>query len=100
MNPQRAPQFAWRPTPALRAASSARTTYEWEELPSLSGGLRRPQGLPHTAPAWRMTQPMSLGPMGEPEPEPFREVLLGLHVREILGDEVFEHFFGALPRRG
>lgn len=73
----------------------ATTTIEWEELPSLANGLRRMDFGPSTTPAWNNTLPLGLwAPQPEVAPQPFREPLAGLHVREIPGDEVFLHFFG------
>jgi hypothetical protein len=87
---------------ALQAAHAIRsralassTTIEWEELPSLAQGLRRADFGPSTTPAWNNTLPLGLwAPQPEVAPQPFREPLAGLHVREIPGDEVFLHFFG------
>ena len=80
-------------------ARALATTIEWEELPSLADGLRRPDArAPMTSrpgPVWNVTMPLDLWqPRAEPMPAPFREPLNGLHVREISGTEVFEHFFG------
>lgn len=68
---------------------------EWEELPSLATGLRRSDFGPSATPVWNPTLPLGLWPpQPEVAPQPFREPLAGLHVREIAGDEVFQHFFG------
>jgi hypothetical protein len=68
---------------------------EWEELPSLTGALRRSDFSTTTRSAWSSTERMELdGYRPEPAPAPFVETLDGLLVREITGDEVFRHFFG------
>jgi hypothetical protein len=86
-----------RPQPALHYAGRAvPDSYDWEELPSLANRLRRPDFGHSATPVWESTQPLDL-PASEPDemaPSPFRETLSGLHVREIAGDEVFQHFFG------
>jgi hypothetical protein len=76
------------------AAQALQTSYDWEELPSLVRGLRRSDFGHSATPVWNATQPMGLLQSAPAAPAPFREVLSGLHVREIAGDEVFEHFFG------
>jgi hypothetical protein len=80
------PLFArHRPLPAI----------EWEELPSLADALRLREYSTTTGPVWNSTEPMPLHMRDTaPEAEPFVEVLAGLHVREISGEEVFRHFFG------
>jgi hypothetical protein len=81
---------------AIRGRALARhTTIEWEELPSLADALRAGDRQVRPAPAWNPTLPLGLWqPQPEVAPAPFSEPLRGLHVREILGDEVFQHFFG------
>jgi isocitrate/isopropylmalate dehydrogenase len=68
---------------------------EWEELPSLTGALRRSEFVTTRGSVWHSTERMDLAPL-EPEakPAPFVEAVEGLLVREIAGDEVFKHFFG------
>ncbi len=77
---------------------------EWEELPSLAGSLaerRRAAVAVSTqtftpsefGPAWTSTMPASLDP--QREPEPFRETLNGMVMREVHEPEVFRHFFGS-----
>ena len=80
---------------ALARSAGTATTIEWEELPSLANGLRRMDFGPSTTPAWNNTLPLGLwAPQPEVAPQPFCEPLAGLHVREIPGEEVFQHFFG------
>jgi hypothetical protein len=86
---------------------------EWEELPSLADSLA--QRLVSYDPrqriaagstlsefelrfgsSWDNTLPASLDPA--PQPEPFRETLRGLVMREVREPEVFRHFFGAARR--
>lgn len=80
-------------------ARARATTIEWEELPSLAEMLRRADFGPSEracVPVWNATQPLELWqPQYDVAPAPFREPLNGLHVREIEGPEVFDHFFGA-----
>lgn len=66
---------------------------EWEELPSLTGALRRSEFVTTRGSVWSSTEPMGLMPR-TPEPAAFVEAVEGLLVREISGDEVFRHFFG------
>jgi hypothetical protein len=68
---------------------------EWEELPSLTGALRRSDFVTTRGSVWHSTEPLGLMPH-EPAPPPavFVEAVKGLLVREIAGDEVFRHFFG------
>ena len=88
------PAVARRNSPFAR--QRALDGIEWEELPSLAEALRRDDYSSTRAPVWNTTQPMPLQPSkAEAAPEPFVEALSGLHVREITGDEVFRHFFGA-----
>ncbi len=76
---------------------------EWEELPSLAGSLaeRRQAAAQASNPAfgrsefgaaWSATMPAALDPLREPEP--FRETLNGMAMREVHEPEVFRHFFG------
>jgi hypothetical protein len=68
---------------------------EWEELPSLTGSLRRNDFTTTAGSVWSSTERMELTPSEpEPKPAPFVEAVSGLLVREIVGDEVFRHFFG------
>ncbi|MFO1218570.1 MAG: hypothetical protein U1E89_09385 [Burkholderiaceae bacterium] len=68
---------------------------EWEELPSLTGALRRSDFLTTRGSVWHSTEPMGLMSVEPaPGPAPFVEAVDGLLVREIVGDEVFKHFFG------
>ncbi len=91
MNYQRQPQL--RPLPPPRGALQARRdVIEWEDMPSLHERVRRSEFGPSASPAWNATRPIGL--WEAPPPTPFREVLHGLHVREIDEDEVFQHFFG------
>ena len=67
---------------------------EWEELPSLAQSLNR-QEPGFGGSVWTATQRMELFSYDEaPRPAPFAEPINGLHVREIDGSEVFQHFFG------
>jgi hypothetical protein len=71
-------------------------TIEWEELPSLADTLRRNELVFAAGTAWTATQRMELQSFDDvPPPAPFTEAINGLHVREIDGSEVFQHFFGA-----
>jgi hypothetical protein len=81
---------------AIRSRALAQlTTIEWEELPSLADALRPGDRHVRPAAAWNATLPLGLWqPQPEVAPSPFTEPLRGLHVREIQGDEVFQHFFG------
>ena len=76
---------------------------EWEELPSLAGSLAERRqaaaqasnstfGRPEFGAAWSATMPAALDPLREPEP--FRETLNGMAMREVHEPEVFRHFFG------
>jgi hypothetical protein len=68
---------------------------EWEALPSLVDALRRNQVSSTGGSVWNSAEPLGFQPMrSEAAPESFVEVLAGLHMREITGDEVFRHFFG------
>jgi len=68
---------------------------EWEQLPSLADALRRNLFSTTSGSVWNDTEPLGSHPMqSEAAPEPFVEVMAGLHMREITGDEVFRHFFG------
>lgn len=73
----------------------AHDAIEWEELPSLTGALRRSEFVTTRGSVWHSTERMELMPL-EPEarPAPFVEAVEGLLVREITDDEVFKHFFG------
>ena len=87
---------------------------EWEELPSLADSLaerlvvlgtrhrdaiaaaqarasafERAAAMGHV---WDSTRPMELEP--ERAPQPFREALDGLAIREVIEPEIFRHFFG------
>ena len=67
---------------------------EWEELPSLAQSLNR-QDHGFSGSVWTATQRMELFSYDDaPVPAPFAEPINGLHVREIDGLEVFQHFFG------
>ena len=67
---------------------------EWEELPSLAQSLTR-QEHGFSGSVWPATQRMELFSYDDvPVPAPFAEPINGLHVREIAGSEVFQHFFG------
>ena len=81
---------------AIRSRALGRPgSIEWEELPSLAETLRQGDRQVRTMPAWNPTLPLGLWqPQPEAAPAPFTEPLRGLHVREIAGDEVFQHFFG------
>lgn len=97
MNYQRQPQL--RPLPTRGALRSGRDQIEWEDMPSLQQHVRRHSDFgPSQPPVWNATAPMGL--WQPPPPSQFSEVLNGLHVREIHGREVFDHFFGSqsLPR--
>ena len=76
---------------------------EWEELPSLAGTLAERRqtaaqasnsafGRSAFGAAWSATMPAALDPLREPEP--FRETLNGMAMREVHEPEVFRHFFG------
>ena len=89
--------FTMNRTPLYPSSSShrgARSLFgalEWEELPSLSDSLRRP----FSGSVWTATQRMELFDYDDaPPPAPFAEPIDGLHVREIDGCDVFQHFFG------
>ncbi len=105
------------PPQALRAAHHRVPVrgdgIEWEELPSLADSLA--QRLVHHDPrqriaagstvaefelrfgsSWDNTLPAVLDPA--PQPEPFREALRGLVMREVREPEVFKHFFGTPAR--
>ena len=83
---------------------------EWEELPSLAErlGARRPvQRFDDSEPArfersstyhsaWDNTMPAPFD--ATPQPQPFRETLSGLAMREVTEPDVFRHFFGAGAR--
>lgn len=76
-----------------RGSRSVFGTLEWEELPSLVGSLRRELGFAGSV--WTATQRMELFDYDDvPPPAPFVEPIDGLHVREIDGADVFQHFFG------
>ena len=86
---------------------------EWEELPSLADTLAERLvvlGTRHrdaiaaarsraatfervASGAWDATRPADLEP--ETSPQPFREPLRGMAVREVIEPDVFRHFFGA-----
>ena len=87
---------------SLRAVAHS-GAIEWEELPSLVGTLaerRHPAaqasnsafGRSEFSAAWSATMPAALDPLREPEP--FRETLNGMAMREVHEPEVFRHFFG------
>ena len=77
-----------------RGARSLFGALEWEELPSLAGSLRHRE-LGFAGSVWTATQRMELFDYDDaPPPTPFAEPINGLHVREIDGNEVFQHFFG------
>ena len=76
---------------------------EWEELPSLAGSVAERRqaaanasnsvfGRSDFGAAWSATMPAALDPLREPEP--FREMLNGMAMREVHEPEVFRHFFG------
>lgn len=67
---------------------------EWEELPSLTGSLRRNE-LGFAGSVWNETQRMDLQTQDHTPPATFAEPIDGLHVREIDGADVFCHFFGS-----
>jgi len=74
----------------------------WEAPPSLQHRVVRNDAVQHddAAPVWAVTMPADLEPTRAPEP--FREPLQGLSVRDIDEPEVFNVFFGgaaALRRR-
>jgi hypothetical protein len=69
----------------------------WEERPSLADALRRGEFSTTSGSAWSSTEAVALQALeSEAAPGPFVEVLAGLQMREITGDEVFRHFFGIL----
>jgi len=77
-----------------RGARSRFGALEWEELPSLADSLRHRE-LGFAGSVWTATQRMELFDYDDaPAPAPFVEPINGLHVREIDGAEVFQHFFG------
>ena len=88
---------------ALHRAVAHSGAIEWEELPSLAGSLaERRRAAEHASnssfdrpefgAAWSATMPAALAPLREPEP--FRETLNGIAMREVHEPEVFRHFFG------
>lgn len=80
-------------------ARALATTIEWEELPAIAHTAirhRERSSWSRTSmrPVWNVTAPMPMAPVAtDVAPVPFREPLNGLHVREIEGAEVFDHFF-------
>lgn len=88
---------------------------EWEELPSLTdsladrlvvlGGRHRDalaaaqarasafERAARSGTAWDSTRPAAFEPT--PAPQPFREALEGLAIREVTEPDVFRHFFGS-----
>ncbi len=88
---------------------------EWEELPSLADSLAdrlvvlgtRAREATGAAPsrrfafgpaaksgaAWDTTRPAAFD--ATPPPQPFREALTGLAIREVTEPDLFRHFFGA-----
>ena len=80
---------------------------EWEELPSMADSLaeRRRAAVDASNPAfgrsdfgavWNNTMPAALDLLREPEP--FREALNGMAMREVHEPEGFRHFFGGSAR--
>jgi hypothetical protein len=69
--------------------------FEWEELPSLASMLR--DLTTGAGPVGHSTEPMPLQAIAAPMPVQFAEPIHGLQIREIGGDSLFSHFFGA-PR--
>lgn len=94
MNPRHAYARPVRHSP-LFARHRPLDAIEWEELPSLTGSLRRSDFSSTSGSVWSSTERMELvAREPEPAPAPFVEAVSGLLVREIAGDEVFRHFFG------
>ncbi|MCK6422928.1 MAG: hypothetical protein L6Q73_18765 [Aquabacterium sp.] len=86
--------------PVSRRAPDA-DALEWEELPSLADVLQRYRergtAAQAAALAWTHTQPQALDdsrPARVDPAVPFDEVIDGLHTRELVGPDLFEHFFG------
>lgn len=99
MNTSRHPPY--RVAPHRPGAHSG--AIEWEELPSLALSLAERRqaatqvsnsafGRSEFGAAWSATMPAALDPLREPEP--FRETLNGMAMREVHEPEVFRHFFG------
>lgn len=91
--------------PASRRAAEA-DALEWEELPSLADVLQRYRergtAAQAAALAWTHTQPQALDDGRSARVDatvPFDEVIDGLHTRELVGPDLFEHFFGAQQPR-
>lgn len=80
----RAAPIKFRPLPATEGI-------EWEEMPTLA--VRRTSDSQEHGPAWKNTMPASLMEAAAP-PNPFREALDGLSMREVDEPEIFQHFFG------
>lgn len=99
MNPRTASTLSSQRHAHAVGARALATTFEWEELPVIArSAIRQADRARFTQttmrPVWNVTAPMPmLATPPDVAPAPFREPLNGLHVREIDGAEVFEHFF-------
>jgi hypothetical protein len=69
---------------------------DWEFQPSLNHLVVRTDSAHHDAPVWAETMPATFDSLDEPEP--FREALEGLSMREMNEPEIFRVFFGEAQR--
>jgi hypothetical protein len=70
---------------------------DWEFQPSLHHLVVRTDSTQQAGPLWAETMPATFDSLDEPEP--FREALEGLSMREMNEPEIFRVFFGEADHR-